>query len=119
MSSHRLLLVPAFTELEWGIRPRLEEWAEVATFDMPGVGTEPLPDTAGEDPSQAPDLLSRWRAGGAERGLRELDERGWDRFFVITDDLGAPTAAEIAKRRREGVLGFGLGHAALSHSTQG
>jgi hypothetical protein len=31
----RLLLVPLITELEWVIRPRLEEWAEVATFDVP------------------------------------------------------------------------------------
>jgi pimeloyl-ACP methyl ester carboxylesterase len=116
---HRLLLVPAFTELEWGIRLRLEEWAEVATFDMPGVGDEPVPDTAGEDPSQAPDLLPRWRAGGVERGLRELDARGWDRFFVVTDDLGAATAIQIATQRRDAVMGFGLGHAALSHSTQG
>jgi pimeloyl-ACP methyl ester carboxylesterase len=115
----RLLLVPAFTELEWGIRPRLEEWAKVATFDMPGVGGEPVPDAGGGDPSAAPDLLSRWRAAGIERGLRELEERGWDRFFVIADDLGHLTAVEIAKRRGDAVLGLGLGHAALSHSTQG
>jgi ketosteroid isomerase-like protein len=31
--------VPSFTELEWGIRPSLEEWAEVASFDTPGVVT--------------------------------------------------------------------------------
>jgi hypothetical protein len=37
-----LLLVPSFTELEWEpIRPQLEEWAEVASFDLPGVGDEP------------------------------------------------------------------------------
>jgi hypothetical protein len=39
----RLLLVPEFTELEWVIRPKLAEWAEVATYDPPGVGGEPIP----------------------------------------------------------------------------
>ena len=42
MDRSRLLLVPSFTELEWEpIRPQLEEWAEVASFDLPGVGNEP------------------------------------------------------------------------------
>ena len=39
----RLLLVPSFTELEWGIRPELEEWAEVVSFDCPGVGGNEIP----------------------------------------------------------------------------
>ena len=39
----RLLLVPAFTELEWGIVDELGRWADVATFDTPGTGAEPLP----------------------------------------------------------------------------
>jgi hypothetical protein len=34
MDALRLLLVPSFTELEWGIRPQLEEWAEIASFDI-------------------------------------------------------------------------------------
>jgi hypothetical protein len=47
MSRPRLLLVPSFTELEGGILPLLEEWAEVATFDMPGVGEQPADEEAG------------------------------------------------------------------------
>jgi hypothetical protein len=39
----RLLLVPAFTELQWMIKPELEEWADVAAYDPPGVGKERLP----------------------------------------------------------------------------
>jgi hypothetical protein len=35
----RLLLVPEFTEVEWTqIRPQLDEWADVASYDPPGVG---------------------------------------------------------------------------------
>jgi hypothetical protein len=37
----RILLVPTVTELEWRIAPLLSEWAEVATYDVPGVGQEP------------------------------------------------------------------------------
>ena len=115
----RLLLVPAFTELEWAIRPRLEEWAEVASLDMPGVGDTPIP--AGVDPDAATprDLLPLWRAAGAEAALRVVDELGWGRFFVVSDDLGAPTAAAVARERRDAVRGLALGHASLSHATEG
>ena len=41
MERPRLLLVPELTELEWVIKPLLEEWAEVASYDAPGVGDEP------------------------------------------------------------------------------
>ena len=41
MPDLRILLVPSLTELEWPIRPLIEEWAEVASFDAPGVGDEP------------------------------------------------------------------------------
>jgi hypothetical protein len=40
MAKHRLLLVPWLPELEWGISPLLREWAEVSSFDAPGVGDE-------------------------------------------------------------------------------
>lgn len=41
MTRPRLILVPHITELEWVIKSELEQWAEVAAFDMPGVGAEP------------------------------------------------------------------------------
>jgi ketosteroid isomerase-like protein len=97
----------------------LEEWAEVATFDLPGIGAEPMPDGIEADPERAPNLLASWRAAGVETGLREVARLGWDRFVVITDDLGAPTAVEIAKHRRGAALGLALGHASLSHATEG
>ena len=37
-SPHRVLLVPTVTEVEWKIKPLLEEWADVASFDAPGSG---------------------------------------------------------------------------------
>jgi hypothetical protein len=42
MGRPRLLLIPNFTELEWVVKPRLEEWAEVVSYDPPGIGDEPL-----------------------------------------------------------------------------
>jgi hypothetical protein len=115
----RLLLVPSFTELEWGIRPALEDWAEVAAFDMPGVGTEPLPAGIEPDPSRAAELLSLWRGAGAKRGLEEVERRGWERFVVVTDSHGAPTAVRLARTRSGAVLGLAIGHASLSHASEG
>ncbi len=115
----RLLLVPSFTELEWGIRPSLEEWAEVASFDMPGVGGEPLPEGVEPDPDRASASLPLWREHAAERGLQEVDARAWGNFVVVGDAHGAPTAVRIARKRRHSVLGFALGHASLSHATEG
>jgi pimeloyl-ACP methyl ester carboxylesterase len=115
----RLLLVPSFTELEWGIRPSLEEWAEVATFDVPGVGDNEIPFEVGVDPSRAAELLTRWREAAAQIGIDAVDRRGWERFVVVTDSYGSPTAVRIARMRRDVVLGLAIGHASLSHSTKG
>jgi hypothetical protein len=115
----RLLLVPSFTELEWGIRPSLEEWAEVATFDTPGVGVEPLPPGLEIDPIRASEVLPLWRAAAARRGLEEVDRRGWDRFIVVMDSHGSPTGVRLAGERPGSVLGLALGHASLSHATEG
>jgi hypothetical protein len=119
VSAPRLLLVSSFTELEWGIRPELEDWAEVASFDMPGVGAEPLPADIEPDPTQASELLGRWRDAATERGLEEVDRRGWESLIVATDGQGAPTAVRLAKRLRARVLGMAIGHAALSHTLDG
>jgi len=118
-SSSRLLLVPSFTELEWGIRASLEEWAEVATFDAPGVGDTEIPFGVELDASRGAELLSRWREATVQIGLDAVDHRGWQRFVVVSDSWGAPTAVRIARRRRDSVLGLAMGHAALSHSTEG
>jgi pimeloyl-ACP methyl ester carboxylesterase len=103
----RLLLVPEFTELEWeAIRPRLEEWAEVASFDPPGVGDEPRTEKLD-------------RAAIVERGLKELDRLGWDACYVATDSWGIATAVRLAHARPHAVIGMALGHAKLSYRREG
>ena len=114
-----LLLVPSFTELEWGIRPSLEEWADVATFDAPGIGDNEIPFEVDRAASLGPELLKRWREAAARIGLDTVDRHGWKRFVVVTDSWGSPTAVRIATARRDALLGFAMGHAALSHSTEG
>lgn len=115
----RLLLVSSFTELEWGIRPLLEEWAKVVTFDTPGVGAEPLP--AELEPTAEPvaELLPRWRDAAAARGVEEVERRGWQRFVLVADSHGTATGVRIARRLRSSVLGLALGHALLSRSSEG
>jgi hypothetical protein len=72
----RLLLVPEFTELEWApIRPQLEEWSEVASYDPPGVGDEPEAETLD-------------RAAIVQRGFKELDHREWASCFCRQRQLG-------------------------------
>ena len=106
MARHRLLLVPWLSELEWGIKPLLEEWAEVASFDAPGVGEEPPP----AEPT---------REAIAKRGLEELDRLGWDRCTVVADEFGVGTAVALASQRPEAIAGLALGHACLSHRLEG
>src|SRR6058998_2357947 len=101
-----LLLVPEFTEVQWTIKPRLEEWAEVRSYDPPGVGKEPLPGEVSRD-------------SVVQRGLEELDNASRDRFFIVADGWAIATAVKIAEARLERVAGLALGHAALSHRTDG
>jgi pimeloyl-ACP methyl ester carboxylesterase len=120
MSRPRVLLVPSFTELEWGIRPLLEAWADVASFDMPGVGDTPLPPGIRvDDLGQAAQSLEAWRRAGVQRGLAEMDRRGWEDCVVITDSHGTPTAVRLVSERRRAVRALAIGHAALSHATEG
>src|SRR3954451_12533316 len=110
MARPRLLLVPQFTEVEWTIAPLLSEWAEVATFDAPGVGDEPIP---GGDPE------SFDRGLVLQRALEEGDRLGWDSYFVDGDAWGAAAAVRAAHSRPEAVLGLRLGHASLSYDQEG
>jgi hypothetical protein len=95
----RLLLIPSFTELEWGIRPALEQWAELIAIDTPGMGEEPMPAGIGIEPGD-PHPLHGWREAAVDRALEEVDRRG-------------------CERRREAIAGLALGHASLSHSSEG
>ena len=110
MDRPRLLLVPQFTEVEWVIAPELEQWAEVATYDAPGVGGQQMP---------GGDIRQLTREVIADRGLEEVDGRGWLDFFVAGDSLGTATAVRLARRRPDAVLGLALGHASLSYGTEG
>jgi pimeloyl-ACP methyl ester carboxylesterase len=102
----QILLVPSWTEVQWSIKPRLEEWADVASYDPPGVGDEP----AAEGPP--PEAI-------VVRGVEELDRRGWTRCIVAGDDFGAIFATLIALARREHVAGLALGHACLAYRLEG
>ena len=101
-----LLLVPHITELEWLIRPELEEWAEVATFDIPGVGDEP--------PVEPLD-----REAIIDRALIEVDRRGWDSYIVVCDGSSLPTGVRVAHARPRAVEAMALGHARLANRMEG
>jgi hypothetical protein len=98
--------VPTLTELEWRIKPQLEEWAEVASFDAPGVGEEPLAETA------TPQAI-------VSRGIEEIERRGWQSCVVAGDEYGVFGAVKIATERPESVEALALGHACLSFSEHG
>jgi hypothetical protein len=106
VAEQRILLVPSLTELEWLIRPQLEEWAEVASFDAPGVGEEPRPERLDRE------ALIR-------RALVELERRGWDACFIAGDSWGNATAVGAATKWDGKVIGMALGHARLSDRTEG
>ena len=106
MERPRLLLVPQVTELEWLIRDELEGWAEVATYDAPGIGEEPPVEDFGS-------------AAVARRGLEEVERRGWDSYFVVADEFGAAAATRLALEVGDAIQGIALGHARLSNSLSG
>jgi pimeloyl-ACP methyl ester carboxylesterase len=110
MARPRLLLCPQFTEVEWKIAPLLAEWAEVATFDAPGVGDEPIP--GGEAVTLNRELI-------VQRALEELDRRDWTSYFVVGDAWGTATAVRVAVAKPEPVLGLALGHASLDYAQEG
>jgi pimeloyl-ACP methyl ester carboxylesterase len=111
-SRPRLLLVSEFTELEWTIRPALEEWADVIAYDPPGIGSEALPEGVG-----SVDELTREHI--AERGLEKVRERGWERYFVAAEGWSIGSAVRIVKRSGGAVAGLSLGHAKLSFEREG
>jgi hypothetical protein len=98
--------MPLLTELEWVIRPQLEEWAEVATFDIPGVGDEP-----------AVEPLDRQAI--VDRALLGLDRHGWDSFVLVCDGTALPTGLRMAHARPAAVRAMALGHARLSNRMEG
>jgi pimeloyl-ACP methyl ester carboxylesterase len=102
----RILLVPDLTQLEWRNRPLLEEWADVASFDAPGVGDEPPPEEFSVN-------------AVVERGLAELDRLGWDRVVVVADEFATPAAIRIANAAEDRLAALALGHPCLGLRAEG
>jgi pimeloyl-ACP methyl ester carboxylesterase len=98
--------VPSWTELQWAIKPQLEEWADVASYDPPGVGDQP--------PAEGP-LAEAIVA----RGAAEIERHGWRRCIVAGDDFGSIFATLVAAAARPRVIGLALGHACLEHRLGG
>jgi pimeloyl-ACP methyl ester carboxylesterase len=106
MERPRLLLVPQVCALDWKIVSQLAQWADVATYDAPGVGDEPA-------------VGAIDREAIARRGAEELDRRGWDRCVLVADEFGVPTALLLARMRPDAIAGLALGHTCLSHDVDG
>jgi hypothetical protein len=106
LSRPRLLLIPAYSKLEWTIRPQLEEWAEVATFDSPGIGDEPPPAAYDE-------------VAVADRAALEFERSGWDSCIVAADEFSITPALRFARSRPEAIDGLALGHACLNFRPDG
>jgi pimeloyl-ACP methyl ester carboxylesterase len=106
MARPHILLIPSLTELEWLIKAQLAEWADVASFDAPGVGDEPRPDSLD-------------RGAIVQRALVELERTGWESCFVVADSWGIATAVQAALAWPGEILGLALGHARLSNRTEG
>jgi hypothetical protein len=109
MDRPRLLLVPQLTELEWVIKPQLEEWAEVATYDAPGVGDEP--------PIEGLEQLMSDAV--ARRGIDEIARRGWDGCVVVADEFGVAGATNLLAAAPELVQALAIGHARVSNELEG
>ena len=102
-----VLLVPTLTKLEWEkIEPLIGEWADVTSYDAPGVGDEPAVEG------------SLFEARTAS-GLAKLDELGWEGCVIVGDEFGAVAAVLLAAARPEAVRGLALGHACLGLQREG
>lgn len=103
----RLLLVPSISELEWGrIRPQLEVWADVASYDLPGLGADA-------------DNADLHLETTLQRGIDELDRHGWTDAIIVGDQFGAGLAVLVASRWHGSVRGVALGHACLHYRRDG
>src|SRR5919204_5394843 len=101
----RLLLVPGLSELEWQqIAPQLEGWAEVLSFDPPGIGR--TPGKFGREATVA-------------HALELLDRHSWDTFVLAADGWQTGYAVGILEARPGAIRAVALGHAALSNRMTG
>jgi pimeloyl-ACP methyl ester carboxylesterase len=106
MSRPHLLYVPIAVGVE--AEPVIErvDWADVATFDVPGAGSNRgVPWTGVE--------------GVCELAVATVDALGWERFGIVCDSHGQAAGIELALSRRERVEGIFIGHAAAHYTTKG
>jgi pimeloyl-ACP methyl ester carboxylesterase len=90
--------MPTLCEVEWTIKPLISEWAEVASFDAPGIGAEPEVEISAD--------------AIVDRGIAELDRLAWSDYVLVGDEFGAAQAVRLAKRRPQGIRAMALGHPA-------
>ena len=102
----QILLVPSWSEVQWTIKPQLEEWADVASYDPPGVGSEPPVE------GPLPEAI-------VARGAAEIERRDWTQCLVVGDDFGSVCATLIAAAERSRTIGLALGHACLGYRLEG
>jgi hypothetical protein len=102
----RILYVPIFGAFEAAVfTEQTAEWADVGSFDGPGVGTR-RDDPVGEIEDVA--------AAGAER----LDELGWATCVLVCDSHSQAAGIELALADPR-VAGVCVSHAAVRYSSEG
>jgi hypothetical protein len=93
----RLLILPTATELEWPIKPRLEEWADVAVVE----GAQPRDEDT------------------VELAVEELERQGWPSAVVVSDEWAIVKAVALCAARPDLVEALVIGHACLQLAVDG
>ena len=106
MSRRRLLYVPIAAALEVERFLAAVDWAEVASFDVPGAGARKASPPGGV-------------AGAVAAALERLDELGWERCGVVCDSHGQAAAVELALSHPGRVEAICIGHAAAGYTHTG
>jgi hypothetical protein len=106
VSKPRLLYVPVSAGREADAVAALADWADVASFDAPGVGANR-------------DLELRGVAGVVDAGRARLDELGWDACGIVCDSHAQAAGIGLALAEPERVTGIFIGHAASRYTVRG
>lgn len=96
--------------------PQLSEWAEVATYDAPGVGDEAVSE---EELDRLLSDVKLRRTRVAERGFEEISRRGWESCVLVGDSSSNLCACRLAAEHPELVDGVALGHGSLTLERSG
>lgn len=102
-----VLLVPSIAELEWNrVSSLIADWADIASYDHPGLG----PDAPAEELTLESTV---------QRGVDELNRRGWNDAVLVGDQFGSGLAVFVARAWEGTVRGLALGHACLHYRREG